>query len=292
MRVFRLVCGGAVRRFSIYNHGLQREVKAGRLTHYDVLQLPKDASAQQVKEAYLRLVKLHHPDASKHPDSPSIFICIKEAHETLADPAKRRVYDADIAKTTGEGSARASMRRQPGVRGTGYEYSESQARDQERWERYSRYVRGERNDAGERYVVAKTMMALGVSAATVLGLSVFAEEFFSHFKGIGEEEDDVHVDSTNERRVPAYFNPATERWERIVPPFVPPAPAELLRHYRDLDDDDFDETQVAAALPKRNFVVMERCPKCNAARRSHFHALASRSRLVSPSPSLYEAVDC
>ncbi|CDR95915.1 chaperone protein dnaJ-2, putative [Babesia bigemina] len=84
MHVYRLVCGGAVRRFSIYNHGLQREVKAGRLTHYDVLQLPRDASAQQ---AYLRLVKLHHPDASKRPDSPSIFICIKEAHETLADPA-------------------------------------------------------------------------------------------------------------------------------------------------------------------------------------------------------------
>ncbi|CDR95916.1 hypothetical protein, conserved [Babesia bigemina] len=110
-----------------------------------------------------------------------------------------------------------------------------------------------------RLVTRRQMLALCVSAATVLGLSVFAEEFFSHFKGVGEEDDDdVHVGRTNERRVAAYFNPATSRWERIVPPFVPPAPAELLRHYGDLDDDDFDEAQVAAALPKREFVVMER----------------------------------
>ncbi|GIX66273.1 molecular chaperone [Babesia caballi] len=247
---------GAVRPFSIYSRELPRKVSEGRLTHYDVLHLDRDADTHQVKQAFLRLVKLYHPDTSRDPDTQAIFVCIKDAHETLSDPERRKVYDAGLARQDAPGADRPSVVRPVGRRGTGYDPSSYSEHDRERWERYNRYVNGERSDTGDRHEASKTFAALFISAATVLGLTLFAEEFFRHFKDVGTEDDDRRVELRQERLVKAYYNPLSERWERVIEPFAPPAPAALLRHHADLYD-DFDEEQAAALLPKREFVVIE-----------------------------------
>lgn len=90
-------------------------------THYSVLGLSRDASGQQIKDAYRRAARSTHPDLG---GSPELFHMIAEAYETLADPAKRATYDRSIG-TTGRPPARASGgraasgRRAPGPAPTG-----------------------------------------------------------------------------------------------------------------------------------------------------------------------------
>lgn len=146
---------GPNRFFSIYNRSLPAEIKAGRLTHYSVLGVKEEATVREIKEAYLRLVKLHHPDTSKNPDSPVIFLCIKDAHEVLIDPAKRREYDDTVARLKSPVHLH-SFTRPIKSTGTGYNAHCSQEQ-QDRWERYKRYVKGERNDQDEPYIALKTV---------------------------------------------------------------------------------------------------------------------------------------
>lgn len=61
---------------------------------YAVLGVPDSASAAEIKKAYRKLAKLHHPDAN--PSSPQAgekFKQISEAHGVLADPEKKAKYD-------------------------------------------------------------------------------------------------------------------------------------------------------------------------------------------------------
>jgi molecular chaperone DnaJ len=69
---------------------------AGNATnHYDVLGLAKDASAADIKSAYRKLAKEHHPDKNAGDTaSEAKFKEVNEAYQVLSDPAKRREYDA------------------------------------------------------------------------------------------------------------------------------------------------------------------------------------------------------
>ena len=60
---------------------------------YDVLGVPRDASQEDIRRAYRRLARTHHPDVSKEPDAESRFKEISEAHDTLGDAEKRAAYD-------------------------------------------------------------------------------------------------------------------------------------------------------------------------------------------------------
>lgn len=57
---------------------------------YETLEIEKDASQKDVKKAYFRLSKLHHPD--KGGDEHK-FKEIAAAYEILSDPEKRKAYD-------------------------------------------------------------------------------------------------------------------------------------------------------------------------------------------------------
>ena len=55
---------------------------------------PRNASADEIKKAYRKLVRETHPD--KHPDDPAAeerFKQIAQANEMLSDPEKRKQYD-------------------------------------------------------------------------------------------------------------------------------------------------------------------------------------------------------
>jgi len=62
--------------------------------YYAILGLPRTASQADVKKAFRRLARQHHPDVNKdNAESERAFKEINEAHAVLGDPAKRRAYD-------------------------------------------------------------------------------------------------------------------------------------------------------------------------------------------------------
>jgi molecular chaperone DnaJ len=61
---------------------------------YQVLGVPDSASQADIKKAYRRLAKQHHPDANpNNPKAAERFKEISEAHSILSDAEKRKQYD-------------------------------------------------------------------------------------------------------------------------------------------------------------------------------------------------------
>ncbi|MFD2574527.1 DnaJ C-terminal domain-containing protein [Spirosoma soli] len=64
------------------------------IDYYNVLGVPKDASEDDIKKAYRKLARKHHPDLNPNDaEANKKFQQINEAHEILSDPEKRKKYD-------------------------------------------------------------------------------------------------------------------------------------------------------------------------------------------------------
>jgi len=62
--------------------------------YYEILGIDKDASEKEIKLAYRKLAKKYHPDLNRTDSNANEkFIELKEAYDTLIDPAKRKFYD-------------------------------------------------------------------------------------------------------------------------------------------------------------------------------------------------------
>ncbi len=62
--------------------------------YYEVLGIKKGATADEIKKAYRRLARKHHPDVNPGDKSAEDkFKGITEAHEVLSDEKKRKIYD-------------------------------------------------------------------------------------------------------------------------------------------------------------------------------------------------------
>jgi len=61
--------------------------------YYDILGVARNASQDEVKQAFRRLARKYHPDVSKDADAETKFKDIGEAYEVLKDPEKRAAYD-------------------------------------------------------------------------------------------------------------------------------------------------------------------------------------------------------
>ncbi|WP_343523308.1 J domain-containing protein [Pedobacter sp.] len=64
------------------------------IDYYKILDLKKDASTEDIKKAYRKLARKHHPDLNpNNEEANKKFQQINEANEVLSDPDKRKKYD-------------------------------------------------------------------------------------------------------------------------------------------------------------------------------------------------------
>jgi len=62
--------------------------------YYQILGVSRDATAADIKKAFRKLARVHHPDVAKDKASAEAkFKELNEANEVLSDPEKRRKYD-------------------------------------------------------------------------------------------------------------------------------------------------------------------------------------------------------
>ncbi|KAJ7977636.1 DnaJ protein like [Quillaja saponaria] len=63
-------------------------------SYYEILQVPKGASDEQIKKAYRKLALKYHPDKNQgNEEANKRFAEISNAYEVLSDGEKRSIYD-------------------------------------------------------------------------------------------------------------------------------------------------------------------------------------------------------
>jgi len=93
--------------------------------YYQVLGIPKTASADEIKKAYRRLARQFHPDmhsGAKKSEMEKKFKELNEAHEVLSDADKRKKYDQSGAQWE-QAEAYERARQAAGAQGGGQAHS-------------------------------------------------------------------------------------------------------------------------------------------------------------------------
>ena len=70
-------------------------------SYYQVLGVPRDAGAREIRDAYRVLAMRWHPDRNRSPGALERFKLINIAYQTLSDPESRRRYDARLDSRKG-----------------------------------------------------------------------------------------------------------------------------------------------------------------------------------------------
>lgn len=78
---------------------------------YVILGVCSDATQDEIKSAYRRQAREHHPDHSGAGSEP--FLRVRDAYEVLSDPQRRRAHDEELARERNRGRRAAGLRRPP-----------------------------------------------------------------------------------------------------------------------------------------------------------------------------------
>ncbi|GGG28085.1 J domain-containing protein [Hymenobacter glacieicola] len=66
-------------------------------TFYATLEVSEQATAEEIRRAYRRLVLLTHPDRTPDPAAHERYLAINAAYDVLSQPERRQLYDAALA---------------------------------------------------------------------------------------------------------------------------------------------------------------------------------------------------
>ena len=76
------------------------------MNYYEILGIPLKASEEEIRKAYLELVKKYHPDVYKEVDGEEIIKAINVAYDTLINPVTKEKYDRTINNDTSSPKSR------------------------------------------------------------------------------------------------------------------------------------------------------------------------------------------
>jgi curved DNA-binding protein CbpA len=65
--------------------------------YYSILGVPRDASQEDIKRAYLLAAQKLHPDKNTVAGETELFLDTQVAYETLSNPKRRAQYDATLS---------------------------------------------------------------------------------------------------------------------------------------------------------------------------------------------------
>ncbi len=77
----------------------------GKPDYYTILGVPREASAAEIRKAYLRAARRLHPDRNQAPGETELFLEVQRAYEVLSDPQARARYDASLPAAPASRSA-------------------------------------------------------------------------------------------------------------------------------------------------------------------------------------------
>jgi len=63
--------------------------------YYSILEIKQDATADEIRHAFRRLMKIWHPDVCTRKDAGQRFVEIVDAYNILNDPLQREEYDEE-----------------------------------------------------------------------------------------------------------------------------------------------------------------------------------------------------
>jgi curved DNA-binding protein CbpA len=85
---------------------------------YQLLGVPRDASREEIAQAWRRRARAEHPDARpRDADAPGRFRALAEVWKVLGDPGRRAAYDRALARER-QPAVRVTVRRPAGPGGT------------------------------------------------------------------------------------------------------------------------------------------------------------------------------
>lgn len=83
-------------------------------TYYEIFGVKRTATGDEIRAAYLALVKRHHPDVAGSgdaPGGPDMIALLNRCYSVLKDPRQRAAYDAQLGRQVPARQAPVSVRR-------------------------------------------------------------------------------------------------------------------------------------------------------------------------------------
>jgi curved DNA-binding protein CbpA len=101
--------------------------------YYILLGIKNTASQEEIKLAFRKLAKEHHPDKNQGAESnDTLFKEIQEAYETLSSVEKRRKYDLKFSYV--DNYQRIRNKQYAPYTGNAYQYAQQQAQYEQRYQ--------------------------------------------------------------------------------------------------------------------------------------------------------------